>query len=71
MTEIEQFKLLKQLLDCAEMVIQKGDIKYYQYHPIGFADMIANLDNPCSIDQVVNVITQFVESEIKHLEENK
>jgi hypothetical protein len=69
--DLEQFKVLKQFLDVSELFIETSDIKYYEYHPVGFADMIANLDNPCSIKDVINVVNQFVEAEIKNLEEER
>lgn len=68
MKDIEQFKVLKQFLDVTQLFIETSEIKYYQYHPVGFADSIANLDNPCSIGDVLDVVKQFVEKEIEHQE---
>jgi hypothetical protein len=33
--------------------------------------MVANLDNPCTFADVINVINQFVTAEIKYLNEEE
>lgn len=60
-----QLELLDKMLDCAIHQAENSDIQYLEYHPVGFADMVANLDNPCSIADVLDVVKQFVNQELK------
>lgn len=72
MTQIEQeLTLLKTLLECAEKLATNTGINQLEYHPVGFADMIANLDNPCHISDVIDCVNQFVKAEIKYIVEDK
>lgn len=69
----KQLELLTELLECSIKLSKNTGIDYLEYHPIGFADMIANLDNPCSIADVLDVVKQFVDFEINMIieEENE
>ena len=60
-----QLELLDKLMDCCIFLAENSDIQYLEYHPVGFADMVANLDNPCSIADVLDVVKQFVNYELK------
>lgn len=60
-----QLELLESMIDCAITLSEITDINYLEYHPVGFADMVANLDNPCSIGDVLDVVKQFVNHELK------
>ena len=66
-----QLELLDRLLDCAIHLADNTEINYLEYHPVGFADMIANLDNPCSIGDVLDVVKQFVGKEIEYVIEDE
>lgn len=71
MTQIEQeLQLLSSLLDCA-ILASENQINELHYHPVGFADMIANLDEPCSIGDVLDVVNQFVKKEIQYIQEDE
>lgn len=62
-----QLEILESMLDCAISLSEITEINYLEYHPVGFADMIANLNNPCSIGDVLDVVKQFVHAEIKYV----
>lgn len=66
-----QLEILESMIDCSIKFTEVSEIKYLEYHPIGFADMVANLDNPCSIADVLDIVKQFVKYEIQAIEEDK
>jgi len=71
MTQIEQeLQLLSSLLDCA-ILASENHVKELHYHPVGFADMIANLGESCHISDVLDVVNQFVKKEIEYIQEDE
>jgi hypothetical protein len=68
---MKELKLLKCVLNCTHLLAKNPNVACWDFHPLVIADMMANLPNPCRIDQFIEVLIIFVEHQIEFLGEDE
>lgn len=71
MKKLRDLEDVKVFLEVAQLLAKKPKVNCWEFHPLAIADMMANLDNPCTITDFIEVLVIFIEEQIKFLGESE